>query len=142
VSVYFVTCREANAVKIGSSLEPHARLHEIQRGCPLELRLEAVLPGGHEEEFALHARFADIRLHGEWFTINEMIEAIIAVNPVSPPPENALKHRGVKAAERRRLRAERMRKETVESAHRDSMRYLKMRKDIHFPFREPAEAES
>jgi hypothetical protein len=89
VSVYFVTCREANAVKIGSSLEPHARLSEIQWGCPLLLKLEAVLPGGYEEEFAFHARFSDVRLRGEWFTINEMIEAIIAVHPAPDlPPDH------------------------------------------------------
>lgn len=84
MSVYFVTCREANAVKIGSSLEPRARLSEIQWGCPLELRLEAVLPGGCEQEFAFHERFSEVRLRGEWFSINEMIEAIIAANPPAP----------------------------------------------------------
>lgn len=135
MSVYFVTCREANSVKIGNSLEPHARLLEIQWGCPLELRLEAVLPGGHEEEFALHARFADVRLRGEWFAINEIIEAIIAANPVGPAPEHALKHRGVKASERRHIRAERLRKEREDIRHNSSIRRLEKRGDICFPFR-------
>jgi hypothetical protein len=84
MSVYFVTCREANAVKIGSSLEPHARLPEIQWGCPLPLTLEAVRPGGNsEQEFELHRRFADDRIRGEWFRITPMIEAIMAASPVS-----------------------------------------------------------
>jgi DNA-binding transcriptional regulator YiaG len=86
VSVYFVTCREANAVKIGSSFDPHRRVVEIQWGCPLELVLEAVLPGGAEEEFTFHRRFEDDNLRGEWFSINPMIEAIIAANPAPPEP--------------------------------------------------------
>lgn len=86
MSVYFITCREANAVKIGSSLEPHGRLPEIQHSCPLPLTLEAVLPGGREEELAFHRRFEDDRIRGEWFTITAIIETIIAANPPPPPP--------------------------------------------------------
>ncbi len=77
MSVYFATCREANAVKIGSSTEPEVRLGEIQWGCPLLLTLEAILPGGIEEEFALHRRFSDDRIRGEWFTITDHIELVI-----------------------------------------------------------------
>jgi hypothetical protein len=82
VSVYFVTCREANAVKIGFSVEPRARLPEIQWGCPLPLTLEAVLPGDHQEEARLHRWFADDRITGEWFRLTEMIELIIKNNAV------------------------------------------------------------
>lgn len=89
MSVYFATCREANAVKIGSSLDPHDRLSAIQIGCPLPITIEAILPGGYEEEFTFHRRFEHSRIHGEWFTICEMIEAIIAANPAPPKPEKA-----------------------------------------------------
>ena len=87
MSVYFATCREANAVKIGSSIEPHQRLVELQAYCPLLLTLEAVLPGGREEEQTFHRRFEDERIRGEWFTITEMMELIIAANPAGPRPE-------------------------------------------------------
>ena len=87
MSVYFATCRAAGAVKIGSSLEPWGRLPEIQLGSPLPITIEAILPGGLEEEFAFHRRFADDRLTGEWFTINEMIELIISANRATPPVE-------------------------------------------------------
>lgn len=82
MSVYFVTCREANAVKIGYSVEPAARLPEIQLGCPLALTLEAVMPGNHQEEARLHRWFADERITGEWFRLNEMLELIIKNNAV------------------------------------------------------------
>lgn len=85
MSVYFATIREINAVKIGSSLEPFARLAEIQTHCPLPVVIEAILPGGCEEEFTFHRRFADDHIRGEWFAINEMIEAIIAANRAVEP---------------------------------------------------------
>jgi hypothetical protein len=85
MSVYFITCRQTGTVKIGSSLEPHARLRELQTAHPFELKVEAVIPGGCEEEFDFHRRFAEERLKGEWFTITDMIELIIKQNPPPPP---------------------------------------------------------
>lgn len=82
MSVYFVTCREACAVKIGYSVEPRARLPEIQWGCPLPLTLEAVMPGDHQEEKRIHGWFADDRITGEWFRLTEMIELVIKNNAV------------------------------------------------------------
>lgn len=82
MSVYFVTCREANAVKIGFSVEPRARLPEIQWGCPLPLTLEAVMPGDHQEERRLHRWFAEERITGEWFQLSEIIELVIKNNAV------------------------------------------------------------
>lgn len=77
MSVYFMTCREANAVKIGHSIDPEGRLPEIQLGCPLPLILEAVLPGGFEDECAMHRRFSDDRIHGEWFKITAHTELVM-----------------------------------------------------------------
>jgi len=80
--VYFVTCREANAVKIGFSVEPRARLPEIQWGCPLPLTLEAIVPGDAQEEKRFHHWFAEERITGEWFRLCEMIELVIERNAV------------------------------------------------------------
>lgn len=82
MSVYFVTCREAGAVKIGFSVEPRARLPEIQWGCPLPLTLEAIVLGDHQEEKRFHRWFADERITGEWFRLTEMLELIIKSNAV------------------------------------------------------------
>jgi hypothetical protein len=91
MSVYFITCREANAVKIGSSHDPHKRLREVQWGCPLEVALEGVWPGNREAEFELHRRFADDRLRGEWFTISPTLDDIIAAATVPPVPAKPAK---------------------------------------------------
>jgi hypothetical protein len=91
MSVYFVTCRKANAVKIGCSVDPHGRLPEIQSGCPIPLKLEATLPGLHAEEKAMHWRFSEHRIHGEWFTLAPEIELVIAANPAPDPPRRGPK---------------------------------------------------
>jgi hypothetical protein len=91
MSVYFVTCREAGAVKIGHSVDPYGRLPEIQMGCPLPLKLEATLPGAREQEGAMHWRFSEHRIHGEWFTLAAEIELVITANPAPPPPERGPK---------------------------------------------------
>jgi hypothetical protein len=146
MSVYFITCRQTGTVKIGSSLEPLARLREIQTGHPFELKVEAVLPGGCEEEFDFHRRFAEERLKGEWFTITDMIELIIKNNPVPPP---------VRIPTREEVRA-RLQPfpvvEPIKSHARNPLKsswgkeggsYLAKRVkagDIHFPFRAGAKA--
>src|SRR5690348_10583872 len=80
--VYFVTCRAANSVKIGFSVDPEARLPEIQWGCPLPLTLEAIVPGDAPEERRFHGWFADERIVGEWFTITPMLEEVMKLNAV------------------------------------------------------------
>lgn len=147
MSVYFVTCREAKAVKIGSSLEPLARLPEIQWGCPLELKLEAVLPGGFEQERAFHWRFSEHRIRGEWFRIADEIELVIAANPpaVDERPPQVTRAQLHKAARRRKFLAE---QEAIRlsGARLDTRRLSRDQRkriasgDIHFPFRakEPA----
>lgn len=141
MSVYFITCRQTGTVKIGSSLEPNARLKEIQTGHPFDLKLEAVLPGGFDEENDMHRRFADERLKGEWFTITDMIELIIRNNPPPPP---------VRIPTREEVRARLQPFPVVEpikslarnplktSWGKEGGRYLAKRAnagDIHFPFR-------
>jgi hypothetical protein len=101
VSVYFVTCREANAVKIGFSVEPRARLPEIQWGCPLPLTLEAIMPGDHQEEARLHRWFEEDRITGEWFRLTDMLELVIANNAV---PHLAGLKRDLKALRKPRKR--------------------------------------
>jgi hypothetical protein len=156
VSVYFVTCRQTGTVKIGSSIDPWSRLKELQTSHPFELTVEAVLPGSQEEEFTFHRRFEDVRLKGEWFTINEMIEAIIAANPApdNPPDYNdiarkqrkriALDPREQEYADiiaRERLRRPMPTRKMTQwerselRRHKSKLHRLEAAGDIHFPFR-------
>jgi hypothetical protein len=91
VSVYFITCRDAGAVKIGHSVDPHGRLPEVQLGCPLPLKVEAWVLGGREEEMAMHWRFSEHRIHGEWFHLCDEIELVITGNPAPAPPQRGPK---------------------------------------------------
>jgi hypothetical protein len=78
--VYFLTCRAANAVKIGCSTAPSERLKAFQAQNPLELVLEARMPGDYVVEAFYHAKFARFSIHGEWFTLGEEVEALIVEN--------------------------------------------------------------
>ncbi len=136
MSVYFITCRQTGTVKIGHSVEPLARLKEIQTGHPFGLKLEAVMPGNHEQERALHGRFADDRLKGEWFTITEMIELIMKNNP--PPPPTHIPTREEVRARLKPFPVIQPIAPKAASWSRGGGSYLAKRVkagDIHFPFR-------
>lgn len=80
--IYFIACREANAVKIGLTRKrPYARLGTAQVNCPLELELLATCDGDEAEEFALHQRFDALRMRGEWFRLTPELEAHICKFP-------------------------------------------------------------
>lgn len=135
MSVYFVTCRAANAVKIGHSVDPHARLPEIQLGCPLPLTLEAMLPGARDEEVAMHWRFSEHRLHGEWFEITDTMEAIIAANP----PHRVEAKKGRKKGLSQERYDQLMYRSDPEAAARTIQRRVDAG-EMHFPFRQEASA--
>ncbi len=64
--VYFIRA-ESSQIKIGISYDPVGRLHDLRGASPVPLKLLGTIPGGIEQEIALHKRFAKQRLHGEWF---------------------------------------------------------------------------
>lgn len=77
--VYFIRNTQNGNVKIGIAADVNRRLKQLQGGyAPGTLIVIGVIPqGGIEVERELHARFAQYRLHGEWFEWNEEIEAVI-----------------------------------------------------------------
>jgi hypothetical protein len=76
--VYFITTAEAERVKIGFTRnQPRTRLRELQTGSPFELCIIATERGTEQDERELHARFADCRLHGEWFELTEELREYI-----------------------------------------------------------------
>lgn len=78
MSVYFITCREQGICKIGTAQNPKARRSSLQTASPAKLVLEATLPGDQELERHFHKRFAEYRLSGEWFKLNDDLETLIS----------------------------------------------------------------
>ena len=65
MKVYFVA--GAELVKIGSSMDPMARLKDLRAMCPVPLEMVAYYDGFSEDEHDLHERFSRLRHHNEWF---------------------------------------------------------------------------
>jgi hypothetical protein len=65
--IYFVQTSDNQYLKIGKADDVAKRLSGLQTGQPQKLKLLATMPGGHEEERAIHQRFSHLRTHGEWF---------------------------------------------------------------------------
>lgn len=77
--VYFVAAK-GGPVKIGSTTNIASRLVRLQTAVPKPLELLALIPGGALEEAALHERFKEHRLHGEWFRRTPELNALIRAN--------------------------------------------------------------
>lgn len=65
-SVYFIHSA-SGGIKIGTAIDVSKRLKGLQTAHPVKLELLAQTTGGRAVEQAYHARFAEHRLHGEWF---------------------------------------------------------------------------
>lgn len=72
---YFM--KAGNRVKIGKAVQPDVRLRELQTGCPDELVILHLIPGG-ENERILHRKFERLRIRGEWFHLQDEILEFIA----------------------------------------------------------------
>jgi hypothetical protein len=84
MTIYFVTARELNRVKIGWSDNPARRFSKMQSDSPVALTFERQMDGGVQEEFELHGRFTEHRLAGEWFSLSPAIEAFMAQLEAAP----------------------------------------------------------
>lgn len=73
---YFVANHAQTRVKIGRSNNPPTRLASLQTGSHELLTILLVVNGDHEAEF--HTRFAESRLHGEWFDYSYAIRKFVA----------------------------------------------------------------
>lgn len=79
--VYFIRAVDnTGPIKIGSSWLPHHRLVQMSCWSPIQLTVLAKTEGDEFHERALHDKFADARLHGEWFQpVPELFELVNAV---------------------------------------------------------------
>lgn len=77
--VYFMQAATGGPIKIGCSDSPETRLTQLQTGCPFKLQIIGVIPAaGRKVEAQLHAHFAAIRSHGEWYEPTRELAAYIA----------------------------------------------------------------
>lgn len=75
--IYFVRATSGQ-IKIGVAGDPVHRLKALQIGSPVGLELLVVVAESEElSEGAMHAHFAALRLHGEWFRGEEPLLAFI-----------------------------------------------------------------
>lgn len=73
-TVYYIACPETLRVKIGfTNGSPAARLRALRTGSPTDIRLIAIHPGTHDDEQRIHRWFADQRMRGEWFEVDETL---------------------------------------------------------------------
>jgi hypothetical protein len=92
VFVYFIADDAGGPVKIGQSKAPIERLTALQTSYPYRLRLLAQASGAQLQEVQLHARFAHLRLLGEWFRPDpELLSFITTLSgdpdaPAASPP--------------------------------------------------------
>lgn len=75
--LYAVLRPDTREVKLGTSMGMAKRLRHLQNGSAVPLELLGTRPGGIREERALHARFAEVRLCGEWFRYTDELAAYI-----------------------------------------------------------------
>jgi hypothetical protein len=66
--VYIVRAGSAGRpIKIGVTERLESRMDEIRAGCPDDIATLVVFHGTEVHESILHTRFAELRLHHEWF---------------------------------------------------------------------------
>lgn len=78
--VYFIAENENNdpnslRVKVGRSVDIQVRLRTFQTGSPYELKLMGWIESDDDKqlELALHDRYSDLNIHGEWFNLEPNI---------------------------------------------------------------------
>jgi len=71
--VYLIRAGALPIVKVGKANDPGQRLADLQTGHWETLKLLRVWQGGLAEEASLHARFADLRIKGDWFALSRLM---------------------------------------------------------------------
>lgn len=102
---YFIQGADGGPIKIGRARDPELRLQRLQCGSPIVLRLLASTSTITER--GAHVRFADARLHGEWFEPTARLMAFIT----KLQSEEAMEHDAIVARVSARAAAERRKAE-------------------------------
>lgn len=97
--IYFFKDIEKDWVKIGYSNNPRKRIWQVSCGSKCSLELLGVMPGSHEIEREIHARFGLFHVpqryvkgagKTEWFYLHDSLLNFIRENATIPTQSNAL----------------------------------------------------
>lgn len=66
-TIYFVQAHDGEPVKIGFSRDVKRRINAIQKSNGSRLVTLGLMDGDLDVEKTIHTKFANLRLHGEWF---------------------------------------------------------------------------
>lgn len=77
--IYFIQAinNPNGPVKIGYSKNPKKRLSSLQSGSPELLHIILTIKGKRDDEKRLHLYFEPLRLHGEWFSFEGYLKALL-----------------------------------------------------------------
>lgn len=75
--VYFIEAIGFRRVKIGYTADLPRRFRALQAACPFQLRILGWVPGTTTYERKLHRHFADLRVRGEWFLLDKVLDDFI-----------------------------------------------------------------
>jgi hypothetical protein len=73
--LYFIGC--GDAVKIGISSDPSARLETLATGAPGVLYLIACIPNMGHKENECHKKLDHLHIHREWFRYTNEVHELI-----------------------------------------------------------------
>lgn len=86
MACYLIRAGLTGPCKLGKADDPKRRLMELQTAHYEALHLLRVWEGGVAEEAALHQRFADLHIRGEWFSFSKAMLADVGLRPLPPAP--------------------------------------------------------
>lgn len=76
--LYFMSNKSSGLIKIGRSIDPDKRRHQIASASGSEIVLEKKFLKFGDYEKQVHSLMAEHRVRGEWFMRNPMIEKILS----------------------------------------------------------------
>lgn len=86
--VYLIKAKGLSQIyKIGQSIDIDKRLASLQASSPVKLTVECAIFAGNQPdlETLLHRKFADHRLHGEWFELP--VPAVTFIKALADDPD-------------------------------------------------------
>jgi len=87
MAVYLIRAGTLGPVKIGSAIDPIARMAGLQTAHWETLILVRQWEGGETEERKLHERFAENRLVREWFAFSQLMMGPVGLVVIQLPSE-------------------------------------------------------